>query len=368
MAKFTSVHLGNVHIAVGLFFKEIGVDFVKPPINSGYTLELGKKISPQEICAPFKLMAGNLIQAYENGADTVIMPATMGPCRLGEYGELLRCVLQKNGYNFNWILIDSVKAIGIKELKKRLLFIISGRDISLVRAIIILLKCKKLQNRLDEFENAAHHTAGIAVTPELCAANVKKCENKLSAAHSLKEANIIMAEYEKKLKDMPKLNRKKPTRIILAGEIFTLIDSYGNHGIEEKLMKLGVSFHKEVTVSWWIKETMPRLGLRVYRKKYENKYLNCNIGGYAKETVREGTLCLKDNYDGLLQILPAGCMPEIVAKSALTKLASDKNMRFMTIIFDEIDGDAGYDTRIEAFIDMLEIKKRRSMEKKEAWV
>ena len=60
--------------------------------------------------------------------------------------------------------------------------------------------------------------------------------------------------------------------------------------------------------------------------------------------------------DGVIQIFPMGCMPEIVAKAALHGV----DVPVLTLVIDEMTGDAGYDTRIEAFLDMLEARRRRA--------
>ncbi|HYE69455.1 MAG TPA: acyl-CoA dehydratase activase-related protein, partial [Anaerovoracaceae bacterium] len=114
--KITFPHIGDAHLIGRIFFSEIGIDIITPQANTDRGLEKGSEVSPDEICIPFKLMVSNLMEAYRLGADTVIMPATMGPCRLGEYGELLKSILDKRGYRFNWILLDSPSDIGKKEL------------------------------------------------------------------------------------------------------------------------------------------------------------------------------------------------------------------------------------------------------------
>ncbi|MDD2373029.1 MAG: hypothetical protein PHF03_05570, partial [Syntrophomonadaceae bacterium] len=86
-------------------------------------------------------------------------------------------------------------------------------------------------------------------------------------------------------------------------------------------------------------------------------YMPHCIGGYAKETVREAIRYQKGGYDGIIHLLPVGCMPEIVAKSVFDGLGRDEGLPVLTILFDEMWGEAGYITRIEAFVDLL-IRRR----------
>ena len=124
------------------------------------------------------------------------------------------------------------------------------------------------------------------------------------------------------------------------------------------LMDMGVSFEKRVTLGWWVDRTIVdpfRLKSLFARR---NPYLAHEVGGYAKQTVEEGLLCKRKGYDGLIQIFPVGCMPEIVAKAVFARMMKEEKLAVLTVIYDEMGGEAGYITRVEAFVDMLERRKR----------
>ncbi len=65
-------------------------------------------------------------------------------------------------------------------------------------------------------------------------------------------------------------------------------------------------------------------------------------------------LAKKQGFHGAIQILPMGCMPEIVSKSILPTISKDEDFPIMTLVVDEMTGEGGYQTRIEAFLDLLE--------------
>ncbi len=50
-------------------------------------------------------------------------------------------------------------------------------------------------------------------------------------------------------------------------------------------------------------------------------------------------------------------MPEIVTKAILPTIQTDKDFPIMSLVVDEMTGEAGFITRIEAFIDMLSMKR-----------
>lgn len=351
--KITFPHIGPVYLAAAMAMKQMEIPHVVPPANTLETLEKGKAVSPEEMCLPFKFMAGNLIQAYEQGARRVIMPATMGPCRLGEYGELLKQVLSRAGYSMDWVLMDTPKAIGILEWVKRLNKAGSQRATGPCRTAAVLFHTIQLMRRMDLLESRIKHWAGYAKEPSECVRLIRRFRQELYQAQNLKESTFALEKYRKELDDIPVCHSRNPVRILITGEIYTSIESAANQNLEELLMLMGCQVRRPVTISWWMKhmvaESLPK------RRKQANLYLPYDIGGYAKETVEEIRTAADD---GIIKIMPAGCMPEIVAKAASNVIEEKQGTKVLHLIFDEMQGNAGYETRVEAFVDMLERRKR----------
>jgi predicted nucleotide-binding protein (sugar kinase/HSP70/actin superfamily) len=57
-------------------------------------------------------------------------------------------------------------------------------------------------------------------------------------------------------------------------------------------------------------------------------------------------------------------MPEIITRQILSSVLSDYNIPVMSLIFDEMTGENGYITRIEAFVDMLNIRRENNKNEK----
>lgn len=343
----TFPHLGQVHVPVRLVLKELGIPVVVPPQNTADTLEKGQAVSPEEMCLPFKYMAGNLIEAYEAGANRVIMPATMGPCRLGEYGELLKEVLKNKGYNFQWILIDTPSAIGRREWLRRIKVIAEDKQVSYAKAIQVLLRGVYLMRKLDQLEAKGKQLAGKAVYPQECVKIIRRARKALESAENLRHGFSIIKEHGEALDVLSLDENKVPISITVTGEIYTLIESAANQNLEEKLMLMGCEVKRNITVSWWISR-----GLNPF--SITQSYMPYNIGGFAKETIEE---VLQSEGDGVIKIMPTGCMPEIVTKAVCNKISEEEGIKMLHLIFDEMQGSAGYETRVEAFIDMLERRR-----------
>jgi len=92
--------------------------------------------------------------------------------------------------------------------------------------------------------------------------------------------------------------------------------------------------------------------------------LKTMIGGHAMETIGYAVDYAKKGFDGLIQVYPLNCMPEIVAQSILPHVEQDYNIPYLCLIVDEMTGEAGFNTRLEAFIDLLRRRKEKTQSEK----
>jgi predicted nucleotide-binding protein (sugar kinase/HSP70/actin superfamily) len=63
--------------------------------------------------------------------------------------------------------------------------------------------------------------------------------------------------------------------------------------------------------------------------------------------------------DGIIHVFPFTCMPELVAQTILMKVQKDLDIPILTLILDEHTAPGGVETRLEAFIDLLERRRKR---------
>ncbi len=358
--KVTFPHLGNACFAIKAIFDELKIDYVIPPFSNKEALEIGSRYSPEEICLPFKIMIGNYIQSIEKGADTILTVGSCGPCRFGEYSELQMNIFKKLGYNLDFVVLDSPKSIGFKEFINRITKLSSRSHLNSKEKFYILYKAYKIINLIDSIEAQVKLTAGYELNKGDCKRILYVCKKEAFKCNTANSMIIHFKRYKKIIENIPVVKNKKPIKVAIIGEIYTIIEPFSNLYIEDKLMDYSVSSIRQLYPSWWIKNTL--LGIfnlnSLAIKKISKDYIPFPIGGYAKECIGEALLANKNGYDGAIQIMPMGCMPEIVSKSILPTVSKDKNFPIMTLIVDEMTGDIGYLTRIEAFLDLLERRRK----------
>ncbi|HHV98851.1 MAG TPA: CoA protein activase [Clostridiaceae bacterium] len=365
--KVTFPHLGNLYVPIKAMLDDLGTDYVVPPFSNKSALELGTKYAPELACLPLKITIGNFIQAYEKGADTIIMVGGCGPCRFGYYYEMQREILHDIGYKMDMIALDipwgnyKEKVAGIRKLAEGVKKLAGGWNIN--KILKAAVNTTIISKRMDELESLSFKVRPREKKRGTTNEIMKEFRNKVFSTKGSAGIKKLIEYTEKKLLEVEIDNNYKPLRVGIVGEIYTTIDTGTSLNIQERLGDMGVEVCRPVTISGWIIEHIIKGGLHLPRDlrfaEAAKPYLGAMIGGHAQETIGNSVLFAKDGYDGIIQIYPLTCMPEIVAESILPSIERDYGIPVLTLIIDEMTGEAGYLTRVEAFLDLLE-KRRES--------
>lgn len=336
----------------------MGHEVIPPPVSSRKTLETGSKHSPEMMCLPFKVFIGNYIESIEKGADTIIITGSCGPCRFGLYSLIQEDILKDLGYDVDLIVVDSIHE-GYREFWSTL------RKITKANSIIDLYKSSRLALDLiknaDNLTDKSNYTRAYAIDKNevnFIMDNFFKTSVQIHGAAALID---LINRTEEKLNNVELLKNYNPIKIGIIGEIYTIIEPFVNLEVERKLGELGVLVDKSLTPTKWLEHHVINypFGSKDENRKFElaKPYLETSVGGHGRETLGSAIHYKNLGYDGVIQILPLNCMPEIVAKSILKNISNDLDFPIMTLVVDEMTGEAGFITRLEAFVDLL--SKRR---------
>lgn len=360
--KVTFPHMGNAWIVIQTLFESLNVEVVVPPINSKRTLQLGTRLSPESACLPLKLNLGNYIEAVNEGADTIVITGGVGPCRFGYYGEMERQILRDAGYAYDVVTLEPPDG-SLLGLAGRIRYLAGSKN-SWVK-ILKALRFSYLKSvALDRVEDLIH--AARPRLPDLRKTEKLYEDAKLRIAQTMTDNGVKatvrwVQESIRESQEELSLSERfyKPLRIGIIGEIYTILDPYTSVGIEEELGRLGVEVDRSIYLSGWVGSHVFQGLAPGYRsiKSYpghSKPYLPHFVGGHGQETVGAAVKFAKEGYDGIIQIFPLSCMPEIVAASILPKIQEAYKVPIMTLIVDEHTGHAGMQTRLEAFVDLLE--------------
>lgn len=358
--KITFPHLGNAYVIAKAIFDDLKLDYIIPPFNSKIALELGTRYVPELACLPLKINIGNYLQAHELGADTILMLGGCGPCRFGYYCEMQKEIIRDIGCNMDIITLEAPSG-DIRELLARINKLTKGENLLKVAAEGI--NVIRLAARVDELERLVFKKRPSEVLKGSTDAIYRRFKEKVLSTRGSRNILKLIDKTIQELEQVEININISPLRIGIVGEIYTTIEQYASFDIQQKLGTMGVEVDRQVTLSNWIIEHMLKKSLHLPRDvryvKASKPYLGAMIGGHAQETLGNTVLYARANYDGVIQIYPFSCMPEIVAEGILPAVEKDMDIPVLTIIIDEMTGEAGCVTRLEAFVDVL-LKRREA--------
>ena len=358
--KVTLPNLGNLtSIAGKALFSNLGHEVILPPPNTKRTLDLGVRYAPEYCCLPLKIVLGNFIEALEKGADTIITVGGWGPCRFGYYSEIQRMILKSLGYKFEMISMEAPRGNLIRMLN----YINRLRD---KRSLPSFIKALKLAwakfGTIEELEKEA-----LKARPR---ENIKgETTQVLKAGLSLIDNTNTIEEIEKikqktlcDFNEIIKTNKTKDViKVKLVGEFYVALEPFVNHNIEEKLGYLGVEVERGVSTRPWITSLLKFLRKDNIQEEIIEKaakpYLAQSVGGEGQSTIGHIVLASEKGMDGAIQVIPFTCMPEVVAETINKKVSEDLDFPVLTLIYDEQTGEEGLVTRLDAFVDLLKMKK-----------
>jgi len=357
--KVTIPNLGNLtSIAGKSLLSNLGHEVILPPPNTKRTLDLGVRYAPEYCCLPLKIVLGNFIEALEKGADTIITVGGWGPCRFGYYSEIQKMILKSLGYKFEMIslevphgnLIRMLNYVNRLRNKKSLPSFMEAFKLAWAK-VVTIEELEKEALRVRPRENIKGETSKILKRGLSLIDNT----NFIEEIERIKQKTLI--DYSKIIEGN---EDKDLIKIKLVGEFYVALEPFVNHNIEEKLGYLGVEVERGVSAIPWISSFLKFFRENKLQDIIENAaepYLAQSVGGEGQSTIGHIVLASENGMDGAIQVIPFTCMPEIVAEIISKKVSDDLNFPVLTLIYDEQTGEEGLVTRLDAFVDLLKMKK-----------
>jgi len=363
VSKITFPRMGESYRTIKMLLEDLGNEVVVPPRPSKRTLDLGIRYAPEFACLPLKILMGTYLETIEMGADTIVTTGGVGPCRAGEYGMLHHKILNDLGHKIKMIVIEPPRLHPFNFIKS--IRALNKSRVS-IKGIIAHVKraWRKLQ-ALDNLEKLSHTVRPRELSRGSTTRAYRKTLDWIDQAYTTEQ--IVEAEFAalEALKSIPQDPARMVLKVGIVGEIYVLLEPASNLEIEETLGNLGVEVERSMFLTGWTRDnTWNETTEGITVKEAAAPYLPELIGGHGRDSIGNTVLYAKRGFDGIIQLAPFTCIPEIVARTILTKVSKDYNIPVLTFFLDEQTGKAGMTTRLEAFIDLLRRKKqfRRGVE------
>ena len=359
-------NMGPNWVAFKTLFEQLdpSIQIVLPDPTNREAIKIGVKYSPEFVCFPFKATLGDFVNAINKGADTLVMAIDCGPCRFGFYHAVQERLLHDMGYkNVRVIPLDQADLLEFHWVKT--LQEISGKSSLFdypryVKAVIFFLKKAKLLNDIQTAEGlfrAYERNQGDTTD------TLNSVLNKLDQANTLKELRNFKSVIKKDFNKIDVDNTRVPLKVMLTGEIHISLEPYVNVDIRRKLGDMGIEIHQFLSLYDWI---VHKFHLNYHRKWLEHlakPYIPMDIGGEAIWVIGSYIHAARSRFDGFVHEYPFTCMPEVVARTIITnKLKRQFDLPIIYFSFDEHSGTEGMRTRLEAFADLMESRRKYRLE------
>ena len=344
--KLTFAYWGNYTIAFKALFRKLGVDFIPPERTNTTAVEEGAKISPSMYCFPLKVNMGNYLSAIKRGADTIFMVTSFtGSCRLRYYAAIEDKALEEAGHKVDFIVFNQSP----RDIYSKLKEISGASNWQILAAARVFFRKLRM---IEKLEKRAQYIRPREKTKGEIDEVLKWSFQELDEKNELKEISILEKEIYQKISEVKIDKNKKVPRIGIIGEIFTVTDNMINFDVEKKLGQEGIEVHREMDVTYHLKKILfPWKDWTIQRKIMS--YLKSTVGGHGRDAIYEMLDYGKRDFNGIVHLLPFGCMPETTVRPILEKIHEETGMPFLSLSLDEQVAEAGIATRIEAFVDVV---------------
>lgn len=308
------------------FFTALGLDIVLSDKTTSKTINDGCKYVVSDTCLPVKVYVGHIINLLDKGCETIFIPS-----------------LQASAYKIN----NCSKIRGLPEIIRNVInrpINIIDPEINKTEGISFKDFCYNFAHRFniddtDFIEGAIQN--GWKIYNDFH----KMAKSGLSFEEALKYA----IEGKQVIKPVEVV---RPLSVAIMAHGYNLFDERISLNLIKKLEKMGVKSYTALNVS----------------REDAKKSIEAldEIQYWANELELTGTAAyymLNNKIDGIIALSAFGCGPDSLMVEEVQYHAKERNLPMIHLNIDEHTGEAGFVTRIEAFVDMLIRKKRRTLQK-----
>lgn len=306
------------------FFTEMGFEVVTSQPTNKLSLDLGIKEAVNDACLPIKLYHGHVAE-LKSQVDILFLPRMVSVRKL-----------DSETFCPKFLGLPDMVRNSIEGLPR-----IIDEKVQLGKGYFPLWQlCRRIARQLE--------VSGRSELKAFIKANQaqKRFTHYLSRgipAQAAIDAAISAASYETISTPEPDVH------LAVLGYPYLIYDSFVNVGLFEKMAAMGIK-------AWTVEMVPPR------RLEAQGRHLPKNLfWNFSNRTVRATLYYLKEYpVDGIIHVTAFGCGPDAMVDKIMELEAKNHNRKpFMTLSLDEHTGEAGVLTRIEAFVDMLRLRRER---------
>jgi len=351
----------NQYIAIKALFNFFGKSFGTLPKLDADMLKWGESKSPEYACLPFKMYLGYCRELAKNGINDVFVYGArrIRACRYTDLLEGIQKILRDEGFSS-----FTVHYWGGYGLRSGLVSLdrIMGKSslIKKFKGIAAYAVTLQVADAINDLANEMRPREVIGGEIDLW---LEKWNKKLELVRNRKESWQVLEQAKKDIGEFKLDQDKKLVPVVFVGDLLKVHEPVFHFDSIRKLNKLGVIIKQPQPFSLLFFGTtnLPSRGqyakkFKAYRQKAK-KYLKSVPGSYIDVGIGEVVSQLDDGAKGIIHFQSFGCMPDIMCRPILDRVAKDYNVPIIHYMRDTHAHDVAYQTRLEAFVDLIKRKK-----------
>jgi predicted CoA-substrate-specific enzyme activase len=364
-----------------------GVNAQPLPESDSMTLEIGRRYTTGKECYPSIITTGDIVKKtmapdFDADNSAFFMPSASGPCRFGQYNRLHRLILDELGLpNVPVLVFDQTGGY-----RKDMISMGKGFRLNAWKGFIVLDSMQKMALERRPYE--VNQGEIDAVYKEWLDKLIKNVGQHVNVLEKLSKDARDAFEAVK-----IDTSSRKP-RIGIVGEIFVRSNYFANDRLIQKLEALGAQcgvppieewfdyidferefrYGKHIEGGWkdWTMQKLTEIVMEAtverlhkqFDKSIESftrelpmksiilkgqKYLTPAVEGEAILSMGRVVEYAEHGYDGIVNIIPFGCMPGTIVSLLLHQFRQDYGLPVLNVVV-EGTKDPGEAIRFEAFI------------------
>lgn len=307
------------------FFTDLGIEIVLSDKTTKKTLANGAALVVSETCLPVKVYAGHVLNLLDKGIDKIFVPSfqSIAPkiyncSKIRGLPDLIRNVVKRDFTIIEATLDKSEKNQGLYQFLKETVAPFGITDEKRIK------KASKVGWKV-------YNNFQIMTTSGM---------DYKQAMHYALQGKVLIQKEDKEY----------PISVALVSHAYNIYDERTSMKVFEKLKSMDVKVYSALQLTKdQMEDGINALGQSIY---WANEYEMTGCAGHY----------LKDNkIDGVITLTAFGCGPDSLMIERITRKSRQFNKPLLNLTIDEHTGEAGFITRLEAFVDMLYRKKRASI-------
>jgi len=362
--KFASFPGLYEYLAMRAMFQYFGKEFEELPDLNNSMLKYGEAKSPEYACLPFKIYLGFFKELAERGVTDVLVHGTRNirACRYLDLWQGMQKIIREDGHpDFTFHFWGGY---GAKRSFSQLKRVMDGPSFpKMIWGILVYSAALETTDLLNDLANKSRPREVEKGSTDRWLKNhlskLKKVTKRSQPKRIYKEA---LAAYEN-----IKLDKNRDiVRVAFTGDLFKVHEPFFHFDTIRKLNELGVEVKQPESFSLMFIGVNKLPSRSNYTRQFKElvhkskKYLRSLPASYFDLGIGEVVDELEKGAEGIVHFQSFGCMPDIMFKPILDRIGKDYGVPVLHYMRDTHASDTAYQTRLEAFVDLIKRKKINS--------